>query len=96
MINDQQVKKLRSDLNGGMRLAAAALRSGMSEKTARKQLGTETVGQQLGTTMGVPKCSKCFPVPKCFPSRLSPSVSRCNFKSNYAVVPKCFQNLVSL
>ena len=36
MINDQQVKKLRSDLNGGMRLAAAALRSGMSEKTARK------------------------------------------------------------
>ena len=26
MINDQQVKKLRSDLNGGMRLAAAALR----------------------------------------------------------------------
>ena len=36
MITDQQVKKLRSDLNGGMRLAAAALRSGMSEKTARK------------------------------------------------------------
>ena len=36
MINDQQFKKLRRDLNGGMTLANAALRSGMSEKTARK------------------------------------------------------------
>ena len=36
MIKDQQVKKLRRDLNGGMTLANAALRSGMSEKTARK------------------------------------------------------------
>ena len=36
MINDHQVKKLRMDLNGGMTLAKAAVRSGMSEKTARK------------------------------------------------------------
>ena len=36
MITDQQVKKLRTDLNGGMTLAQAAVRSGMSEKTARK------------------------------------------------------------
>ena len=35
IINDQQVKKLRSVLYGGMRLVAAALRSGKSEKTAR-------------------------------------------------------------
>ena len=34
MINDQQVKKLRSDLNGGMRLAAAALRSGKASAAA--------------------------------------------------------------
>jgi hypothetical protein len=36
MIKDLQVKKLRTDLNGGMTLAKAAVRSGMSEKTARK------------------------------------------------------------
>lgn len=36
MIKDQQVKKLRRDLNGGKTLAESALRSGMSEKTARK------------------------------------------------------------
>ena len=32
MIKDQQVKKLRRDLNGGMTLANAALRSGMSRR----------------------------------------------------------------
>ena len=47
MISDRQVKKLRTDLNGGMTLAKASVRSGMSEKTARKyrtmnQLPSET------------------------------------------------------
>lgn len=36
MITDQQVKMLRNELGTGMALATAAVRSGMSEKTARK------------------------------------------------------------
>ncbi len=36
MINDHQVKKLRTNLNGSMKLAKAAVRSGISRKTARK------------------------------------------------------------
>ena len=36
MIQDAQVKQLRKHLNGGMTLAEASLRTGMTEKTARK------------------------------------------------------------
>lgn len=36
MITDRQVRKLRTDLGSGMALATAAVRAGMSEKTARK------------------------------------------------------------
>ncbi len=36
MITDRQVRKLRIDLASGMALATAAVRAGMSEKTARK------------------------------------------------------------
>ena len=36
MITDRQVRKLRKDLGTGMTLATAAVRAGMSEKTARK------------------------------------------------------------
>ena len=36
MITDRQVRKLRKDLGTGMTLAIAAVRAGMSEKTARK------------------------------------------------------------
>jgi hypothetical protein len=36
MITDRQVRKLQNDLGTGMALATAAVRAGMSEKTARK------------------------------------------------------------
>jgi len=49
MVEDQQVRKLRKYLGCGMSLLGAALKSGMTEKTARKYRDSGTLPSELST-----------------------------------------------
>ena len=53
MITDRQVRKLKNDLGTGMTLATAAVRVGMSEKTARKYRTMTKLPSQVRTEASI-------------------------------------------